>query len=153
MQSIRSVLFVLAFFAWAGARRADQPVVYVRDVKPLVAQNCFSCQSAKIHKGKLRLDTAALMRKGGVSGPAIVPGKASASLLVHALKGANDVTQMPYKKPALKENQIRLLAAWIDQGAKAPAKEIADDGSGRNHWPFQAPFPHPLPAGKDASWV
>ena len=140
-------------FGYAAVGRADPPVDYLRKVKPILAQHCFSCHSAKIHKGKLRLDTAALMRKGGASGPAIIPGKSSASLLVQALKGTNDVTQMPYKKPALSEKQIRLVATWIDQGAKAPAKEIADDGTGRHHWAFQAPVRHPLPAVKDAGWI
>lgn len=139
--------------AHAAVGRADPPVDYLREVKPILAQHCFSCHSAKIHKGKLRVDTGALMRKGGTSGPAIVPGNAAKSLLVHALKGTNDVTQMPYKKPALNDKQIRLLAAWIDQGAKAPADEIADDGSGRHHWAFQPPKRYPLPAVKNVNWV
>jgi mono/diheme cytochrome c family protein len=150
---MRSTLVVFLFFGFAAACRADPPVDYLREVKPILAQHCYSCHSAKIHKGKLRLDTAAFMRKGGRSGPVIVPGKASASLLIHALKGTNDVTQMPYKKPPLKEKQIRNLASWIDQGAKAPAKEIADDGTGRSHWAFQPPVRHKLPAVKDKDWV
>src|SRR5262249_53084816 len=118
MQSLRSALLGFMLFGCAAVGRADPPVDYLREVKPILAQHCFSCHSAKIHKAKLRLDTEALMRKGGVSGPAIIPGKSSGSLLVHALKGTNDVAQMPYKKPALSEKQIRLVATWIDQGAK-----------------------------------
>src|SRR5262249_20066122 len=153
MQSLRRALLGFMLFGYAAVGRADPPVDYLRQVKPILAQHCFSCHSAKIHKGKLRLDTADLMRKGGGSGPAIVPGKAAASLLVHALKGTNEVTQMQYKKPALSEKQIRLVATWIGQGAKAPAKEVADDGTGRHHWAFQAPVRHPLPAVKEAGWV
>ncbi|HMF15720.1 MAG TPA: PSD1 and planctomycete cytochrome C domain-containing protein [Gemmataceae bacterium] len=153
MRLLRTALLGFLFLGHAAVGRADPPVDYLREVKPILAQHCFSCHSAKIHKGKLRLDTAALMRKGGTSGPAIVPGKAGKSLLVHALNGTNDVTQMPYKKPALADKQIRVLAAWIDQGAKAPDNEIADDGTGRHHWAFQAPKRYPLPTVKDAAWV
>src|SRR6516165_11602916 len=101
MRLLRPALLGFLFLGHAAAGRADPPVDYLREVKPILAQHCFSCHSAKIHKGKLRLDTAALMRKGGTSGPAIVPGNAGKSLLIHALGGTNDVTQMPYKKPAL----------------------------------------------------
>ena len=102
---------------------ADPPVDYLRDVKPIFMQHCASCHGFKMQKGKLRADTAALLLKGGANGPAIVAGKASDSLLIDAIKGANGVTRMPYQQPALTEKQIRLLAAWVDQGAKAPADE------------------------------
>src|SRR5262249_15765943 len=86
-------------------------------------------------------------------GPAIVPGKSTESLLIDALRGTNDVTPMPFKKQPLPEGQIRLIAAWIDQGAKAPADEVADDGTGRSHWAFKAPVRPALPAVKDRTWV
>src|SRR5437899_2105746 len=132
---------------------ADEPVDYLSDVKPLLAQHCNGCHGAKMQKAKLRLDTAALARKGGASGPAIVAGKADESLLIQALKGTNDVTQMPYKKPPLPQGQVRLLTAWINQGAKAPADEVADDGTGRSHWAFKSPVRPALPAVKNAAWV
>src|SRR5690349_5014351 len=105
----------LVLLLWYGSAAAGQGSVdYARDVKPIIAQHCVSCHGAKVAKGKLRLDTAAFMMKGGNSGPAIIAGKAVQSPLIDALKGANDFTAMPYKKPALPEKQIRLLAAWID---------------------------------------
>src|SRR5438445_8518454 len=133
--------------------RADEPVDYLNEVKPRLTQHCNGCHGPKMQKAKLRLDTAALARKGGANGPALVPGKADDSLLIQALKGANDVTQMPYKKPALSPGQIRLLAAWINQGAKAPADEVADDGTGRSHWAFKPPVRPTLPSVKTAAWV
>jgi hypothetical protein len=150
---MRTTLLLLAFFGVCSSTRADNKIDYVRDIKPILAQHCYSCHNAKIHKGKLRLDTAALMRKGGRNGPGLVPGQAGKSLLIDALRGTNGVTQMPFKKPALSEAQMKMLAGWIDQGAAAPATEIADDGSGRNHWAFQPPVHHPLPAVKDVRWV
>src|SRR5262245_49374132 len=150
MSCTRLVLPPLALLCFATVSFADEPVDYVRDVKPILAQHCTSCHSAKIKKGGLRVDTAAFLRKGGESGPAVVPGKASESLLIDAVKGANGVTRMPFKKPPLPAAQIRLLTAWIDQGAKAPANEKTDGG---DHWAFQPPARPPLPAVKNVNWV
>jgi hypothetical protein len=149
---MQHTFFLLTFLGMAANARADGPVDYVRDIKPILSQHCYSCHSGKVQKGKLRLDTAALLRKGGRSGPGIVPGKSANSLLIEAVKGINGATQMPYKKPALTEAQVRLLTEWIDQGAKAPANEIAA-GSGRDHWAFQPPARRTLPRLKDTAWA
>jgi mono/diheme cytochrome c family protein len=143
-----SVLVLCSVSVAAAQETAD----YVRNVKPILKQHCVACHGPKVVKAKLRLDTAAGVRKGGARGPAVVPGKAAESPLIDALKGANDFTLMPFNKPALPEKQIRLLAAWIEQGAKAPANEVADDGSGRTHWAFQPPKRPPVPAVKDTKW-
>src|SRR5205823_2559834 len=83
-------------------------VDYTRDIKPILRQHCVACHGAKVTKSKLRLDTAALALKGGSSGPAIVPGKASESLLIDAVKG-NGMERMPLKASALNARQIELL--------------------------------------------
>ncbi len=133
--------------AWA----AD--VDYLRDIKPLLAKHCVECHGPKMQKAKLRVDTAAFLRKGGSGGPVIVAGKSADSSLVHVLRGTNEATLMPFKRPPLASEQIKLVAAWIDQGAKAPAREQAADASGRDHWAFKSPLRHPLPQVKDGSWV
>jgi len=44
-------------------------------VKPILAARCYACHGALKQKGGLRLDTVALMKKGGDTGPAIIVGK------------------------------------------------------------------------------
>ena len=113
------------------------PVDYAREIQPLLAQHCYQCHGAMQPKHGLRLDTAASALKGGQSGPAFTPGKASASLLVQVISGTHkDITRMPYKKPPLSDAQIALVRRWIDEGAKAPANEVP--GS-KMHWAFVAP--------------
>jgi mono/diheme cytochrome c family protein len=153
MLVMRSSLVLLVFVAVTAASRADAPVDYVRDIRPILAQHCYSCHNGKVQKGKLRLDTAALIRKGGRQGPAIIPGKAEQSLLIEAVKGSEGITQMPYNKPPLAPAQIRLLADWIGQGARAPANEKASDGSGRDHWAFQPPRHYLPPTVTNPQWV
>ncbi|HTD67052.1 MAG TPA: c-type cytochrome domain-containing protein [Candidatus Limnocylindria bacterium] len=100
---------------------AAAAVDYLREIKPLLTEQCYRCHGASQQKGELRLDTAALARKGGENGASIQPSKGNDSLLIQAVKGTHDsISRMPYKKPPLTEEQISLLAKWIDEGAKAP---------------------------------
>ncbi|MBM3871470.1 MAG: DUF1549 domain-containing protein, partial [Verrucomicrobia bacterium] len=128
---------VIGMFAVSAAVLLAAPVDYVKEIKPLLREQCYQCHGATQPKHGLRLDTAASALKGGKSGPAIKPGKSSDSLLVQVISGPHkDITRMPYKKPPLVDAQIALLRRWIDEGAQAPAGEQADS---KAHWAFVAP--------------
>jgi mono/diheme cytochrome c family protein len=143
----------LLFLGIARLNGASSPD-YVRDIKPLLAENCYKCHGASAQKGGLRLDTAAAALKGGDSGPAFVPGKSGKSLLIAAVEGtAKDLDRMPLKKPALSEDKIALLKKWIDAGAFAPADEKPDDGNtSAKHWAFVAPVRQSEPKVKQTAW-
>src|SRR5438270_10336854 len=119
---------MIALLAWAAfsarALAGGEPVDYLRAIKPILAAHCYECHGGKKQRSGLRLDTAAGMRKGGDSGPGIIPGQGRASKLIKAVTGVDDVKPMPPKGPRLTAVQINLLRTWIDQGAKAPAHEI-----------------------------
>ena len=132
--SRRLTLLVGLLAGWIAAAAAPD---YVRDVKPLLAQNCYRCHGASQQKGGLRLDTAASALKGGEHGPAYSPGHSAESLLVRLVEGAHaDIARMPYKKPPLADAQIALLKSWIDSGANAPADEKPERAV---HWAFVPP--------------
>lgn len=131
--------------------RADEPVDYLRDIKPILQSRCYSCHGALKQKGSLRVDTAALLKKGGDSGEGVVPGKSAESVLIDAVTGANGLTRMPAEGEPLKPEQIDLLKKWIDQGAVAPAEKTPDDP--RQHWAYQRPAKAPLPLVKNAARV
>ena len=123
---------------------AGAPVDYARDVKPLLAAHCYKCHGATQQKNGLRLDTAASALKGGENGPAYQPGSSRGSLLLQVAKGAHaEIPRMPYKRAALDEAAIATLAAWIDEGAKAPDGEQPDSAQ---HWAFLPPVRPPVPA-------
>jgi hypothetical protein len=120
-------------------------VDYLPDVKPMLAARCFACHGATRQKAGLRLDAAALLKKGGRHGPVIVPGKAEESRLIDAVRGRDHVRMPPEKDgEALAEKDIATLEAWINQGARAPDEPIPADP--RSHWAFRPPASPPVPA-------
>jgi hypothetical protein len=141
---MRTVLFLLAMLALAAPAVATD-VDYIRDVKPILTARCFACHSAVRKKGGLRLDAAALIRKGGRHGAVVIAGKSDRSLIVDAVLGRGRERMPPEKEgEGLTPQQIDALKAWIDQGARAPEEPIPADP--RTHWAFQAPRSPPVPA-------
>ena len=87
------------------------------DVLPVFArQGCLSCHGGS---GGLVVATVADLLKGGDHGPAIVPDSASRSVLVGKL-GTPPLfgDRMPQGGLPLPAETIRIIAEWIDQGAK-----------------------------------
>ena len=104
---------------------SDKPgVTYAADIKPLFDDSCVKCHGAEKPKGKLRLDSLEGALKGGEDGKVIKPGDSAHSLLVINIAHLGDEDEyMPPPKnkakiPPLTKEQIGLIRAWIDQGAK-----------------------------------
>lgn len=99
-------------------------ITYAADIKPIFDKACIKCHGAEKQKGKLRLDTLEATLKGGEDGKVIQAGKSAESMLVHnvAHVGDEDLYMPPPdnkdKIPPLTKEQIGLIRAWIDQGAK-----------------------------------
>jgi len=148
---LRPYLALIVAFLLPGVLTA-QAVDYLRDIKPILAKNCYACHGAKMQQRGLRLDTAAAILKGSGSGPAVVPGKSAESRLIQRVTGAEGIIRMPFQRPPLAKEQIALLRAWIDTGAKAPASEQPDDGKS-THWAFVPPVRTPLPAVQNQRWA
>ncbi len=129
----------------------SESVDYTKDVQPILARHCVECHNAKVQKSGLRLDTLEGIRKGGESGKLIVPHKAKDSLLVVVLDENEFVRRMPYRRTPLKKSEIQLIAKWVNQGAKLPAKQQV--ASAKDHWSFRVPVRPKLPAVKNADWV
>jgi mono/diheme cytochrome c family protein len=128
----------------------QRPVKYFGDVHPILAQHCVSCHGADKQKGGLRLDTQEAALAGGSSyGPSIVPGKSAESPLVLFTAHVEPDMEMPPDEEMLPDESIAILRAWIDQGAKWPAKGLPADGQvelgnqeaffqkAKTHWSFQ----------------
>ena len=99
-------------------------VTYSQDIKPIFEKSCVSCHGPEKAKGKLRLDSLAATLKGGEDGKVVEPGNSAGSVLVHNIAHLGDPDDyMPPPKnkagiPPLTSQQIGLIRAWIEQGAK-----------------------------------
>jgi mono/diheme cytochrome c family protein len=136
--------------AAAPQDRAPSGADFVRDIQPIFKTHCLSCHGEKKQKGRFRLDAKGPAFRGGVSGPAIVPGNSAKSRLVQLLIEKADDERMPQDAPPLAPEKIALIRAWIDQGAAWPdvSKESAE-----SHWSYLRPIRRDPPGAKNASWV
>ncbi len=119
-------------------------------VRPVLVEHCYPCHSAQAGKqrGGLRLDTRDGLLKGGDSGPALVPGKPSASLLVKAIRHVDDLKMPPKSK--LPDAAVADLVDWIRRGAPDP--RVTTASAGRTPWSF-LPLRRPaVPPMRDAAW-
>jgi hypothetical protein len=129
------------------ARSEELPVDFSRQIRPILANNCFKCHGpdAAERQAGLRLDVRDAALKEADSGErALVPGKSSESELVKRITSADPDIRMPPadEKKTLTSDQKALLARWIDEGAKY-----------ESHWAFAAPELPPLPLVKKLDWA
>jgi len=111
--------FLISICAFSSAMAQDA-TLFPAKIEPILKQRCFECHShEKTIKGGLALDSKSGWEKGGESGPAIVPGKPEASLLIQAVSHVEKDLKMPPKK-MLTASEIALLTEWVSQGAPDP---------------------------------
>jgi hypothetical protein len=125
MRSHRVILLTLLSFT---ARAVE--VDYAAQIKPLLKQKCYACHGALKQKAGLRLDTVALMLRGGDSGSA-------AKLIIERVTATDEHERMPQEAAPLTAEQIALLRTWIDAGAPGIVNE-AQEADPKQHWAFQS---------------
>jgi cytochrome c553 len=148
---------------------AGQVEFFENKVRPLLADKCYRCHSAKAEeKGKLKaglhLDSLSGLLKGGDSGSALTPGDPAKSFLVEAVNYRNEDMEMP-PKGKLKDAQIKIITDWVKMGAPWPGvdtsaaiapntpKQAYDwDHFRREHWSFKPIIKVEPPGVTDTSW-
>ena len=132
---------------------ASGSVDFIRDIQPILRQNCYPCHGAGKASGQLRLHSKSTAFQGGVSGSVINPGNSKQSLLIQRLQGQKDMPRMPLAGEPLSSQQIALISAWIDQGARWPDEPSAADAGIQKHWAYTKPVQPQPPEVKKASWI
>ncbi len=121
---------------------AGDKLEYNRDVRPILAENCFACHGpdSAARKAGLRLDRRDDAIKAGV----IDPGHPEKSPVIERIFSKERSEQMPPPKikKILTAQQKETLRRWIAEGAEYQL-----------HWSFLAPKRPALPNVKNASWV
>jgi hypothetical protein len=125
--------------ARAQSAPAARPVDFIRDIRPMLSETCFSCHGPDQNRRKadLRLDSrqGAFQDRGGYA--AIVPGKPDESEVYLRLSTEDPDERMPPPKAVKRPTraQIELIKRWIEQGAVW-----------RDHWAYVPPVRPAVPA-------
>lgn len=140
---IRQLPFTFLFFlSLVTSASAADKLEYNRDIRPILAENCFACHGpdSAARKADLRLDR----REMAMESTAIVPGSPEKSELVKRILSADADERMPppETKKELTAAQKETLRRWIAEGAEY-----------QPHWSFIAPQRPQLPAVKNGAWV
>lgn len=150
------------FLAAAALSGAEGDEFFESRIRPVLAEKCYGCHSAKLRepKANLQLDSRDALRKGGDSGPVIVPGKPEESRLWKAISYTDFHLRMP---PAgkLPDAVIADFRTWIGMGAPDPREAVVsvrktpagiDLERGRKYWAFQPLTAPAAPAVQNGAW-
>jgi hypothetical protein len=141
-----TVAAVLAIVATSAAAAEPAKIDFNRQVRPILANNCFKChgRDEAARQAGLRLDVAEEATRVLDSGhAAIVPLEPEASALVARVTSADEDVVMPPPETnkRLTDAEKEILRRWIAEGAEY-----------QPHWAFVAPRRPALPAVADAAW-
>jgi len=148
---MRKPFLALLPFVFSAAFAADG-VQFNRDIRPLLADNCFHCHGPDpgTRKAGLRLDTEAGFfaarqdKSGKEEPPTIIKGQPDQSPLYQRMlsKDEDEIMPPPETHKTLKPAQIALVRRWIEQGAPW-----------QPHWSLVAPQKQALPKTSDDAWA
>ena len=124
---------------------AGGPIEFNRDIRPLLADKCYTCHGPDSGKKlPLRLDSEAAAKADlGGGRHAIVDGHPEQSELVQRITAEKPAMRMPpvYSGLKLSDPEIATLRQWIAEGAPW-----------QKHWSLIAPKRPELPAVNDKRW-
>lgn len=114
-----------------GRGEAAEPISFNRDIRPILAENCFQCHGPDedSREADLRLDVRAGATADRDGAQAVAPGDPAASAILERIRETDEALRMPppETEKSLTEEQVRLLEKWIEQGAKY-----------ERHWAFNS---------------
>ncbi len=119
--------------ALAPAIAQNRKIDFIRDIRPVLSDRCFSCHGPDegTRMANLRLDTADGAKKVLESG----------KLLTRISHEKKALRMPPPGTPELTPHQIELLQTWVQQG-----------GEYHTHWAYEVPKRPEIPAVKNTAW-
>jgi hypothetical protein len=122
----------LALAAWTAGlaqSRKEDPISFKKDIAPVIGRRCLPCHAEdNFNPSELSLDSYEAIMEGGKHGTPVVPGNPNESLIMKKTSTRPPFGDRMPLNPKwkidggsakwLSDEEIRLLAAWINQGAK-----------------------------------
>ncbi|WP_422930414.1 c-type cytochrome domain-containing protein [Singulisphaera sp. PoT] len=126
---------------------APATVSFMKDVAPILVQNCIACHNTRKAEGKYGMTTFAQLAKGGAQaeGHTFEPGDPDASQFVELIR-LDGSPRMPYKQDPLPADKIALIERWVKEGAKYDGASPTEDWTAvlRRNTPVAIPEAYPL---------
>ena len=142
VRNLLLVLGVIALFSGSNAISAEQEPsraheeLFEKQIRPVLAAQCWSCHGEKKAESGLRLDSRAAILKGGDRGELVNSKDPAASLLMHVIRRDGELQMPPNGR--LTPAQIGAFSKWIEFGLPWP-KEVAGSAMSvawKTHWAF-----------------
>ncbi len=141
----------------------DDLTFFETKIRPVLIKHCYECHSAAAQEAdnlqsELLLDTRQGIRKGGESGPAVVPNDVKSSALIAAIR--HESFKMP-PKSKLPKNVIDDFVKWVESGAADPRegakpeiiRKDIDVAAGKKFWSFRPLIDAAPPQVRNAAWA
>jgi Protein of unknown function (DUF1553)/Protein of unknown function (DUF1549)/Planctomycete cytochrome C len=141
---VAALIGVTKLAQWGYFERWDagKPIVFNRDVRPILNQNCMSCHGGVKQSGGISFISRDEALTRGKSGRfAIVPGHPDRSELIARIVSTDQEVRMPYHSAPLQPSQIKLLRQWIREGVQW-----------EDPWAFVSPKTQTPPSVRLTTW-
>jgi len=145
-KAVVAIASALPFAVVIGLQTPEPKVSFARQVAPIMRAHCTSCHGPSQPAADLDLSSLDAIRKGGLSGPAVVSGAPDKSSLLQRTLGHGGKPRMPLGFAPLSAEKAQVIERWIAEGAKA------DEGKAQ-HWAYLPLAPQSPPQVRIRSWV
>ena len=110
-----SVVLAAALLILSTHAAAEEDLVprFESDIAPVLDQHCVVCHGANAPQAEFDVRSREALLAGGKSGPALVPGTPSESLLLQKIASG----AMPMGGESLAPSEVNLVRRWIEGGA------------------------------------
>jgi WD40 repeat protein len=111
-----------------AAPATGKPVSFIRDVAPILVENCIACHNPRKSESKYVMTNFTQLAKGGQQGEGITlePGEPDESNLVELIR-PDGKPRMPYKLDPLPREKIAIIERWVTEGAKYDGVSPGED--------------------------
>ena len=114
--------------ASVAASKPGKPVSFMRDVAPILVENCIACHNTRKSESKYIMTTFAQLAKGGQQGEDITlePGEPDESRLVELIR-LDGNPRMPFKQEPLAKEKAATIERWVEEGARYDGTSPGED--------------------------
>jgi hypothetical protein len=112
---------------------------YAEQIEPILRSRCYECHGPKLQEANLRFDRPEWLVHRFEDRALVAAGDSGQSELLNIISGRNVGVSMPPKGPRLTDDQVDLIARWIDEGAHAGNRSESESGTHWAYCPIQRP--------------